>query len=102
DHVTQPDFLHRSAFALDPAAAGGDDQCLSQRVRVPRGPCARLERDAGTADADGCEPLRLISMVRWLRIVGTVSVGAFRRRRVSAVQAAAWSARFQNAPSPAR
>ena len=51
DHVAGPDFLDRPALALRPAAAGRHDQRLAQRVRVPRGPGARLEGDAGAGDA---------------------------------------------------
>ena len=46
-----PDFLDRAALALDPAAAGGDDQRLTERMRVPGGAGAGLERDAGAANA---------------------------------------------------
>src|SRR5580704_18912129 len=46
DDVPWPDFLDRSAPALRPAAAGRHDQGLAERMRVPRGPGARLESDA--------------------------------------------------------
>ena len=46
DHVARPDLLDRPAPALRPAAAGGDDQRLAERVRVPRRAGAGLERDA--------------------------------------------------------
>ena len=49
DDVAGADFLDRAALALDPAAAGGDDQGLAQRMRVPGGARAGLERDAGAA-----------------------------------------------------
>ena len=88
DDVAGPDFLDRAALALRPAAAGGDDQGLAERMGVPGGAGAGLEGDAGAADAgriaaawnsgsmrtvpvnqsagplpEGCEPLRLISIV---------------------------------------
>ena len=53
DHVARPDLLDRSALALHPAAAGGDDQRLAQRMGVPRGARARLEGDAGAGDPGG-------------------------------------------------
>ena len=48
DHITKPDLLDRSVFALSPAAATRDDESLTKRMRVPRSPRARLERYAGT------------------------------------------------------
>src|SRR6266700_1920929 len=45
DHVTRPNFLDRTTPALDPAAASRHDQGLAQRVAVPCGPSAGLERD---------------------------------------------------------
>ena len=51
DHIAGADFLDRSALALRPAAAGGDDQRLAERVRMPCGAGARLERDARAAYA---------------------------------------------------
>src|SRR5579859_415567 len=53
DHVTRPDFLHRSALALDPAATGRDDQRLTQWMRMPGRPGAGLERDAGATSTCG-------------------------------------------------
>src|ERR1035441_2317679 len=47
DDVTRPDFLHRSASTLCPAATGGHDQGLAQWVGVPCRPGARLESYAG-------------------------------------------------------
>ena len=51
DHVTGPNLLDRPAPALRAAAAGGHDQGLAERVRVPGGPGAGLERDSGTGYA---------------------------------------------------
>src|SRR5580698_378080 len=46
DHVTWPDFLHRSAFALCPAAASRDNESLTERMCVPCSPRTWLEGDA--------------------------------------------------------
>ena len=51
DDVPRPDLLDRPALALRKAAAGRDNQCLPQRMRVPGRACAGLERDVGAADA---------------------------------------------------
>src|SRR3954471_10346087 len=45
DHVARPDLFHRYALALRPAAAGGDDQGLAERMGVPGRPRPRLEGD---------------------------------------------------------
>src|SRR5262245_22529067 len=47
DHVTRPNLLDRPAQPLRAAAAGQHDQRLAERMRVPRGPGAGLECDAG-------------------------------------------------------
>src|SRR5262249_42335030 len=73
----------RAALALYPPKPGGDDQCLAERVRVPGGSGARLERDLARADpswirsleqrvdADGPgEPV----LGAFLRRAGTVSL----------------------------
>ena len=44
--IAGTDFLDGPAFALNPAEAESDDQCLAQRVRVPGGSGAGFERDA--------------------------------------------------------
>src|ERR1019366_5544189 len=51
DHVAGPNLLDRAAQALRASAARGHDKRLAQRVRVPGGPSARLERDTRTDDA---------------------------------------------------
>jgi hypothetical protein len=51
DDIAGPDFLSGAAFALHPAAAGGHDQRLTQRMRMPGGPGARLERHARAHNA---------------------------------------------------
>jgi hypothetical protein len=86
DHITGPDLLDRSAVALGPAKAGRHNERLTERMRMPRGPGTRLERDAGALNQcrirrlkkridpyrareplrrpllEGCEPTLLISM----------------------------------------
>src|SRR6267142_607612 len=47
DHVAGSDLLYRPAPALGASAARRHDEGLAQRVRVPRRPSARLERDTG-------------------------------------------------------
>ena len=44
--VARPDLLHRTAPPLHPAETGGHNQRLTERVRVPCGTGAWLERDA--------------------------------------------------------
>ena len=53
DHVAGVNLLDGAAFALCPAAAGGHDQGLAERVGVPGGAGAGLEGDAGAGDAGG-------------------------------------------------
>ena len=48
DHIPGLDLLDRAAFALNPTAASRDDESLTERMRVPCSPRARLERYAGT------------------------------------------------------
>src|SRR4029079_10819862 len=48
--VAGPDFLDGTALALSPTTAGGDDQRLTERVRVPGGAGPRLECDAGSSN----------------------------------------------------
>jgi hypothetical protein len=45
DHITGPDLLHRSAFALNPTAASRHQQGLTEGMGVPRRPSAWLKRD---------------------------------------------------------
>src|SRR5262245_1002526 len=51
DHVARPDLLDRAAPALSQAAARRHDERLTERVGVPGGARARLERDAAPAHA---------------------------------------------------
>src|SRR3954468_20482789 len=48
DHVARPDLLDWASPALRQAAASGHNQCLAERMGVPRRSGAGLERDAGT------------------------------------------------------
>ena len=57
DHVARTDFFNRSSPALRPAATGGDDEGLTQRVGVPGGASAGLEGDGGGRGA--CRRVRL-------------------------------------------
>ncbi len=50
DDVAGVNFFYRAAFVLGPAAAGGDDEGLAERVGVPRSACAGLERDVCASD----------------------------------------------------
>src|SRR6202011_1049481 len=50
DDIARPDLAHRPALGLNPADARDDVQRLAQGVRMPIGPCARLEGDAGRDD----------------------------------------------------
>ena len=43
----------RAALPLRPPAAGGDDQGLAKRMRVPCGAGARFKGDSGSDDAGG-------------------------------------------------
>src|SRR3954451_24430278 len=52
DHITRPYFLDRASLPLDPAAAGRDDERLTQRVRVPGRAAPGLEGD-GVAGRTG-------------------------------------------------
>jgi hypothetical protein len=88
DHVTRPDFRDRAFPALHQTASRCHDQGLAQRMGVPRGPGAGLERDADAERAragsfawnsesirtlpakdsagpllEGCEPLLLMSIL---------------------------------------
>src|SRR5438876_2878888 len=46
DHIAGSNLLDRTAPSPRASAARGHDERLAQRVRVPRGPSARLERHA--------------------------------------------------------
>ena len=45
DNVAGTNLLDRPAFALDPSAAGRDDEDLAKRMGVPGGTCAGLKGD---------------------------------------------------------
>jgi hypothetical protein len=47
DHITWADFLDPTAPTLDPAAASRDDESLTEWMRMPCSPRARLESYAG-------------------------------------------------------
>src|SRR5438309_11358040 len=51
DHIAGPDDLDRAAPALNEPAARGDNQRLTERMRVPIAARARLERHVGAARA---------------------------------------------------
>src|SRR3954447_19198505 len=52
DHVTRSYFLDRASLPLDPAAAGRDDERLTQGVGMPGRPAPGLEGD-GVAGRTG-------------------------------------------------
>jgi hypothetical protein len=52
-HIPRPNFLDWIALALRPAAAGCDNQGLTERMCVPRGASTRLERHARGGRASG-------------------------------------------------
>src|SRR3954464_6637800 len=54
NHVTRPDLFDRPAPPLYLAAPRRDNECLPERVSVPRRPCARLEGHAGSGRAGWC------------------------------------------------
>src|SRR5579871_3408314 len=57
DHVSGPDLLLGLAPTLGPAEAGGHDQRLTERMRMPSRAGARLECHAGSANARRCRCL---------------------------------------------
>ena len=57
DDIPGMDCFNRAAFALHASAAGGHDQRLPQRMRVPRGASAGFKRDYCAADTRGFAPL---------------------------------------------
>ena len=85
DHIAWTDLLDGTAPALRAAASGGDNERLTERMRMPGGAGAGLEGNAGAADAcragrvkrtvpvkysagplpEGTEPIRLISMLEF-------------------------------------
>src|SRR3954452_20633990 len=48
--IARPYFLFRLAPALCPSKPGGDDQCLTARMRVPRAARTGVKRDACAAE----------------------------------------------------
>jgi hypothetical protein len=81
DHVARMDLLDRAALPLDPAAAGRDDERLTQGVGMPGRPAPGLEGDgvAGRTGqsagplADGCDPTLVISISSSIFAVERVS-----------------------------
>ncbi len=53
DDVPGMNFFDGAAFALGPAAAGGNDERLAEGVRVPRGAGAGFEGDVGALNEGG-------------------------------------------------
>src|SRR5215469_13289379 len=51
DDIARADLRDRASFTLRPAAAGGDNERLAERVRMPGGARAGLECDAGACYA---------------------------------------------------
>src|SRR5712691_9597694 len=51
DHIAGPNFLDRSALALNPAEARRDDQSLTERMRMPGAAGTRLECDVAATYA---------------------------------------------------
>src|SRR5205085_731153 len=53
-HIAGTNFFDWSAFTLRVTATARDDERLTKRMCVPRGACARLERDARAGSARRC------------------------------------------------
>ena len=76
DHVAGPDLADRSALGLHPADAGDHVQRLAERMGMPVGPRARLERDALQASRAGARAAMIGSCqtvpkkYAWARRVG--------------------------------
>ena len=47
NNITGMNFFYRAAFMLYPSGTCCNNQCLSQRMRVPGRSCARLKGNAG-------------------------------------------------------
>src|SRR3954463_12053379 len=58
DNVTRPDLFDRSAPALRASGTGSDDQRLPERMGMPRGARAGLERHGGADNASGSRSLK--------------------------------------------
>src|ERR1700722_1537905 len=50
DHIPGVNLLDRGTFPLNPSTACRDNQCLSERMRMPGGTRSRLKGDAGATD----------------------------------------------------
>jgi hypothetical protein len=57
DHVARPDFFLGTAPALYPSETRCNDQCLTQRMGMPRGAGAWFERHACAKNARWCRCL---------------------------------------------
>jgi hypothetical protein len=47
NHITRMDFLNWATVTLSPATARGDNECLTERMRMPGRPSTWLQGDAG-------------------------------------------------------
>jgi hypothetical protein len=85
DHVTRPDFLDRSPRALRPAATGGDDNGLTQRVGVENAERGAWNPPFITSTGSWCppSPKRLLCWYkgRWKR---NLPCRAFRDAKIGA------------------
>jgi hypothetical protein len=61
DHVACADFALGAALALHPAKAGGDDQPLAKRMRVPGSAGPGFEGNQG-----GGDPRRICRLEQWV------------------------------------
>jgi len=63
DNISLSDLLDRASPLLNPARAGGDDQDLTERVRVPCTPRAGLERNLPAACDIAARPSDVLELV---------------------------------------
>src|SRR5205085_6799445 len=81
DHVARSNLLDRAAPALRAAGTGGDDQRLTERMRMPRRPRAGLEDDARADGAPGIGGLEhRIEAHRAREVLGRSFTGRLRPR----------------------